>query len=331
MTSPRRAVTMQNHESPEHATEVVEEAVAPSDSDDATLPSAGPDVTPSAGPELAQAASPSFVYALGEIDFRFPSLGLEKEVAQVIGSTGIRNVIDRHAVQAAIAEDQNRYLARGLCWILTVGGLEAYILVPRDPADYRLLIEAVREYPNGEEDQQSGATEPGRRPSHVDVVIGMLGPIAPPEICNGLSIRMVFFDQIYSFDRASLIRAIPTPQSVKRADESKFRETAGSFFDHIMQMADNAGATDEHRALNYLAVRYPRIYATVTEEQGRNASLAGISARHSPLSEVRRVVDVIFSFRNWQTDVITKYLTRVDVDDMHPFLMTPISPYYDVS
>lgn len=28
----------------------------------------------------------------------------------------------------------------------------------------------------------------------------------------------------------------------------------------IVQIADNAGATDEHRALNYLVVRYPRIY-----------------------------------------------------------------------
>jgi hypothetical protein len=28
-----------------------------------------------------------------------------------------------------------------------------------------------------------------------------------------------------------------------------------------MQLTDNAGATDEHRALNYLAMRYPAIYA----------------------------------------------------------------------
>ena len=30
-------------------------------------------------------------------------------------------------------------------------------------------------------------------------------------------------------------------------------------------MTDNAGATDEHRALNYLAVRYPAIYAKAAE------------------------------------------------------------------
>ena len=33
-----------------------------------------------------------------------------------------------------------------------------------------------------------------------------------------------------------------------------------------MQMTDNAGATDEHRALNYLAMRYPAIYAKAAEQ-----------------------------------------------------------------
>jgi hypothetical protein len=28
-----------------------------------------------------------------------------------------------------------------------------------------------------------------------------------------------------------------------------------------MQLTDNAGANDEHRALNYMAMRYPAIYA----------------------------------------------------------------------
>ncbi len=34
----------------------------------------------------------------------------------------------------------------------------------------------------------------------------------------------------------------------------------------IMQMADNAGATDEHRALNYLALRYPDLSAENIQE-----------------------------------------------------------------
>ena len=65
-------------------------------------------------------------------------------------------------------------------------------------------------------------------------------------------------------------------------------------FDRIMQMTDNAGATDEHRALNYLAMRYQAIYAKAAEAFAGNASLTGVHVQHSPLSGTRNVVDVIF-------------------------------------
>ncbi|WP_396913543.1 hypothetical protein [Mycolicibacterium sp.] len=67
-------------------------------------------------------------------------------------------------------------------------------------------------------------------------------------------------------------------------------------------MTDNAGATDEHRALNYIAVRYPGIYAAVADAFARNRSLSSIDVRPSRLSTVRRIVDIIFSFTDRQTD-----------------------------
>jgi hypothetical protein len=53
----------------------------------------------------------------------------------------------------------------------------------------------------------------------------------------------------------------------------KFRPVADELFDRIMQMADNAGATNEHRALSYLAMRYPAIYAIAAECHARDCSL----------------------------------------------------------
>jgi cyclic patellamide precursor peptide PatG len=47
------------------------------------------------------------------------------------------------------------------------------------------------------------------------------------------------------------------------------------------------------------------------------------------LSGVRRIVDVILSFTNRQTDLVEKYFVRVDVTEEFPFLVTNISPYYD--
>jgi cyclic patellamide precursor peptide PatG len=259
-------------------------------------------------------ASPSFVYALGRIEPRFPSLAVEKEFVQVTGRADAAGLTDREALQTVLSDRANRYLARQLCWVFVIEGLETYLLALRDPADLELLVEAVRPRPN---------------PIDVDVVIGMRGPLAPPEACNGLVVPIVVFDQIYSFDRDALLGAIPRPKGVPAKEDERFRASAAEVLDRILQMADNAGATDEHRALNYLAVRYPAIYAQTTEAHASNASLAAVDVRPSRLSGVRRIVDVIFSYRNRQTDVTEKYFVRVDVTEEFPFLVTKLSPYYE--
>ena len=94
-------------------------------------------------------------------------------------------------------------------------------------------------------------------------------------------------------------------------------------------MTDNAGATDDHRALNYLAMRYPSIYAKTAEAFARDFSLSGVEVRSSPLSGARRVVDCIFSYTNRNTDFTEKFFVRCDVTEEFPFLVAKMSPYYD--
>jgi len=170
------------------------------------------------------------------------------------------------------------------------------------------------------------ALRPTPQPWDLDVVIGTKGPIAPPTMCNGLMVPIVLFDQIYSFDRDALIKAIPRPE---KTTAKEFAPAAEELFDRIMQMTDNAGATDENRALNYLAVRHPRIYESVAEAFGRNESLTAVCVRPSALGATRKVVDVVFSFTNRNTDVTSKQAVRVDVTDEFPFLVSKLSPYYD--
>jgi PatG Domain len=253
----------------------------------------------------------AYVYALGRIEPRFPSLALEKEFTQATGRAETTGLTDRQTLYTVLSERHNRYLARQLCYVLTIEGLETYILQPRDSVDFELLIEAVR---------------PAPRPTDVDVVIGVRGPIAPPELCNGLMVPIVGFDQIYSFDIDALMQSIPRPEQIAA---EQFAPAAEELFMRIMQMADNAGATDEHRALNYLAMRYPAIYATAAERHAQNASLMAVDVRPSRLSGVRKIVDVIFSYVNRQTDVTEKYFVRVDVSEEFPFLATRLSLYYD--
>jgi hypothetical protein len=257
------------------------------------------------------ATPPAWIYAIGHFEPRFPKISVEKEFAQALGRDQMPGLTDRQALQAVLSKPENRYLLRQLCWVMTIEGLETYILVPRHPEDISLLVEALRPTP---------------RPWDLDCAIGIRGPIAPPEMCNGLMIPIVVVDHVYSFDRHSLIKAIPKPEKFS-GDE--FEPAAEELFDRIMRMTDNAGATDADRAVNYLALRYHRIYAAVAEAFGRNESLTAVEVHPSPLSGTRTVVDVIFAFTDRNTGVVRKEFVRVDVTDEFPFLVTKLSPYYD--
>lgn len=252
-----------------------------------------------------------YVYALGRVEPRFPSLAVEKEFAQATGRAETSGLTDRQALQEVLSERSNRYLARMMCWVLTVEGLETYVLTPRDPGDLDLLVDALR---------------PSPRPTDVDVVIGLRGGITPPELCNGLMVPTVVYDQLYSFDVDALLEAIPRPDD---ADEKQFGAVAEELLWRMLQMADNAGATDEHRALNYLAVRYPALYATAAEQYVADAALTRVEVRPSRLSGVRNIVDVIFSFTNRRTEVTEQVFVRVDVTEAFPFLVTKLMPYYE--
>ena len=202
-------------------------------------------------PDLTAPVTPGFVYVIGTIEPRFPSLGVEKEFAQATGRAVTNGLTDHATLKRVLSERQNRYLVRELCWVLTVKELETYLLRPRDPVDFDLLVEALRPQPQ--------ATD-------LDVVIGRRGPLALPEVCNGLLVPLLAFEQIYSFDVDSFVKAIPRPDAVS---EEEFVPVVEEVLGRIMQITDNGGATDQHRALNYLATRYPAIYATTAEAYRR--------------------------------------------------------------
>jgi hypothetical protein len=252
-----------------------------------------------------------WVYALGTIGIRFPSISIEKELMQAIGRGDAKGYTDPQAFRDALGRPENRYLVRQLCWVFSVERVETYLLAPRDPADFALLVEALR---------------PNPTPADLDVVIGMRGPVAPPQACGGLQVPIVVFDQLYSFDRETLVKSIP------RADKKTAKEfgpVAEEVLNRIMELTGNTGASDEHRAVNYLAVRYPAIYTQTAEAFARNASLSCVEVRPSPLSGARRIVEVIFGYTDRTTDVTDKFSVRVDVTDEFLFLVSKLSPYYD--
>jgi phage replication-related protein YjqB (UPF0714/DUF867 family) len=154
----------------------------------------------------------SHVYAIGRIEARFPRVSVEKEFAQAAGRAETAGQTDQQAFYNVLSKPGSRYLARQLCWVLMIQGLETYIVQPRDPRDFDRLVEAIRPQPS---------------PMDIDVVIGVRGPIAPPEFCNGLMVPIVVFDQIYSFDRDALIKAIKPSRGLRRRRQSSLKRPRG--------------------------------------------------------------------------------------------------------
>ena len=269
-----------------------------------------PEDGPSCGPGGECGDSEAFVYALGTIDFRFPSVAVEKEFAQVTqlqNTEGLTDVQLRYEVLGT-----NRYLLNELCWILTIEGVEVYVLVPGDTALREQLLEAIKPGAN--------------RHADCDVVIGTRGPMADPAMCNGLTVPMVRYDQVYSFDVPTLIGAIPAPEGM---EEEAFRSASEELFYRIMQLADNVGSMDEHRAVNYLAMRYPMIYAKTAEMFANECSLSAVDVIQSRLSGARKLLDVVFVYLSRRTGVEEKFYVRVDVSEKWPFLASHLTPYYD--
>jgi len=256
--------------------------------------------------------SPPFIYAVGQIEGRFPSLVVEKEFAQAVGRTQTVGLTNQQTLYEVLSKSENRYLIRHLCWVFSIGGMETYLLQPRDPADFGLLLEAIN---------------PNQGAGDMDIVIGIRGPIAPAEMCNGLMVPIVFFDQIYSFTLDEFIKAVPRPTSIPEKQEKPFRAAVREMLLLILQKF-NLGATDEDRALNYLAMRYPVIYARAAESYLQNASLTGIQVSRSSASNTRTIMDVIFSYTNRQTNVVDMYCTSADITGEFPFLVSSLSPCF---
>ena len=262
------------------------------------------------------AVPPSFVYAIGEIDWLPSNESLDQEISQVleIRKEELKGLGRFEAQKKILLEPENRYIVRQLCWVLRIETLQTYILQPRDPADYKVLVDAFR--PHSRE--------------NIDVIIGVRGPIAPPEVCNGLGLPIVVFDQLYSFDREMLIKSIPKPPKAKAKE---FEGGADDLFKRIQQMSDNHGATDEHRAVNYLAVRSSEIYKCAHDAVVDGYWLTSLDVVASRLSgsRGRRIFDVVLTYTNPTSRVARKWFWRVDVTGEYPFIVTGQQEYYDRS
>jgi hypothetical protein len=271
-----------------------------------------PDVAPSSAPVVPQFG---FVYAVGRIATRFPTLGVEKEFIQLIGSAQTTALVEVDQLKAVLSEPNNRYLGRHLCWVFVTQHVDAFMIVARDATEITQLVDALA---------------PSNDENVIQAVVGAAadGSLAAPG-CPGLGLPAVAAEQLLSFTLDEFIDALPRDdRDGEPVDDAAARAVVRDLFVRLTLRADNRGIADEHRALNYLALRYPPVYHMTTQALNEGKTLVGVDARHAH-SSGRRLVAVRLVFRSRRTELVERYQCLVDVTDLFPFLVSPLSPTYD--
>ena len=288
-------------------------------------PGHGPDGCACAAPgeyAVARVASRrhrGFIYVLGSVDIRFPDQSISKSLQALARRKQIVQDEKKHLRTwcfRVLTEPEARYVARQVCWILTVEGHPAYYLVLRDLHDLPGLISCL-----------------GRSEDDLDLVVGS-STLTPVDNCPGITAPVLVVDHLAWFKRENLVTWFkPSPKTTlkppSKGKASGSSGDGGELFDKLVQSADNFGDTDEWRALNYLAVNYQPLYEQYAAMAQNGCILDSVKVITSRLWRQKHIVDPVFAFRQIETGLLQKYFVRVDVSHLFPMIANHIAEYFD--
>jgi hypothetical protein len=253
---------------------------------------------PSCGAAAARATTQGipdpWVYVIGDVDPRYPSLSVEKEAIGAMARANL-NLSNDAALQRVLEAPENAYLVREMCFVLLVQEVETYILVPRSPLDYPKLVEACK--------------------TELSAVIGTLGPIADPTACNGLTLPYLIVDMIYNFDKPALIADIPLPQG---ADQAAFRTAATDILNQVLQLVPTGRGME--RAIAFELLRDPQFFQNIWSGFNRGAQLTSIETKPAPVNGTQNLVDVYVNMTDRATGVQSCIFLRMDLSSKLPFV-----------
>jgi hypothetical protein len=270
------------------------------------------------------------VYAVGRVTPQFPSIAVEKEFVQLTGQVG-HGMVETELLREVLRAPDNRYLARHLCWVFATQEVDTFALAPREEAELARLVDLLPD--DAAEDV-------------VHVVVGSsVLPGAIYEPCPTLGLPTVVADQLFGFTLDEFGDALQNAEAAESAAsapaEASSRKTGRAarprdqlqavvrdVFSRLTRRAENRGVSDEHRALNYLALRYPPLYHAVAQAYDEGKLLVDIHARHRHSSD-RRLVSVEVIFRHRRTEITDRLQCLVDVTEVFPFLVTKLQPTFE--
>ncbi|MCA9499519.1 MAG: hypothetical protein KC588_10035 [Nitrospira sp.] len=245
------------------------------------------------------------LYAIGKLEARFPSLGIEREFQQRLASTAqTEHAENKRQVVRRVLENYP-YLALRMCYVLMVSGYPAYIVKPAGSYLRESLFTAI-----GEKD-------------HWCSVIGSVGPMATPDTCQGVLAPIAVADQIYAFSTeewlASLKKRLKKALDSHKIEGKTFDTTAPDLFERVIGSTENLGATDAHRALNYAVMQHPGIFLAAAQRIGRQ-TLDRIETRLIRGLGPRRIVAIVLTFLDISTGVPERLFCRIDITEEWPFV-----------
>ncbi len=250
-------------------------------------------------------ATEQYVYAIGRVDVRFPSLGIEREYQQRERALHDLPQHPRNTRIVAVLE-KNLHLALRMNYVFVIGGAPVFALAPTSGSLRESFFKALA---SAEAEQSC-------------VLIGRVGGFTNPASYAGLLLSQVGVDQIYVFSASEwaegLAKAAAPVLKSRKIETAEFKTVSKGIFRDVTAMPENMGLADGHRALNYLLVQHPGMILAAAERPGH--ILDRIERRVIQAAGGRRNVAVILTFVERSTGVPERVYCMVDTTEEWPFV-----------
>lgn len=262
--------------------------------------------------EMHGGAAPSlgYVYAIGKIQWSFGAPDIEKEYLQLLPDpppAGLTTETQR--VQYVL--QQHTFLAREMHWLFMINGQPAYRLIPRSKTELDDFIASM---------VPSDPTV-----TQYSVIVGTFDP-------SGGELPGVLVNHTHTFTLQSLASSVTSELTALKYTNIPSTQQIVNVFDQTLQLANNTGDLDEHRALNYVSVNYPQVYMLPTMQGATSSNLVftGVETRHSVNDAGGvTVIEVIFKYQNQNTGVPMRFFTSVDVTGQFPYIVQKFQIYFE--
>ncbi|WP_448612619.1 cyanobactin maturation protease PatG family protein [Modestobacter sp. URMC 112] len=282
--------------------------------------------------------------AVGRLRAHFPTLGLQREYAEAAGVDPDAIVTSRD-LRDVLADSDNRYLARQVCWTFAVQSVDVCQVLPRHDAELDELIDALG--PDNEGTVQVLIGEAASRNTFAGCWLPDLPGVATIQILSfGLNELVTSLGEQHDQRSQTTLDHVeedPTGDvpplsdtasgagagaAARTGDDPRWQSVIRETFLRLTQRSGATGFRDEDRARNYVALKDPAIYSLIWTALQDGKSLVEVSARRLTRAG-RRMVAVRLAFRHRQTQVIERYERLVDTQDTFCFAVGALNPVYE--